>query len=273
MDKFFADRCTHLAAMVAYYALLSLMPLLFLALAVTGWLGRPEEGSTLIRDLSRVVPGESLDSLVRVVQSLQRNATELGIIGAVGLLWGSLGFLSALESALNMIYGVPNRPFVRQKVTVFILVGAGLVAVLASLIVSTTAHAFLARHLSPGASLGPWRVVLTVLTSTVVTFGFLYVVYKVVPNTELTSREVLPGAICATVLFQASFEVLPLYLRYAGTDPVLKTFGGAVLLLVWFYVMGNILLLGAEVNWWLSHGQEQEETGAALADEEALGHA
>ncbi len=136
--------------MVAYYALLSLMPLLFLALAVTGWLGRPEEGSTLIRDLSRVVPGESLDSLVRVVRSLQRNATELGIIGAVGLLWGALGFLSALESALNMIYGVPNRPFVRQKVTVFILVGAGLVAVLASLIVSTTAHAFLARHLSPG---------------------------------------------------------------------------------------------------------------------------
>jgi membrane protein len=273
VDKFFADRCTHLAAMVAYYALLSLMPLLFLALAVTGWLGRPEEGSTLIRDLSRVVPGESLDSLVRVVRSLQRNATELGIIGAVGLLWGALGFLSALESALNMIYGVPNRPFVRQKVTVFILVGAGLVAVLASLIVSATAHAFLARHLSPGASLGPWRVVLTVLTSTVVTFGFLFVVYKVVPNTELTSREVLPGAICATVLFQASFEVLPLYLRYAGTDPVLKTFGGAVLLLVWFYVMGNILLLGAEINWWLSHGQEREETAAGLTEEEALGHA
>src|SRR6478672_4330791 len=66
--NFFADRCTHLAAMVAYYALLSLLPLLAIALALIGEFGRPDEGSTLIHELSRIFPGTSVDTLVELVK-------------------------------------------------------------------------------------------------------------------------------------------------------------------------------------------------------------
>jgi membrane protein len=271
--NFFADRCTHLAAMVAYYALLSLLPLLFLAFSLIGLAGRPDEGSFLIQQIQHVMPGQSVASIVTLARTLQRNSTELGVIGAVGLIWGALGFLSALESALNIVYDVPNRRFVRQKLMIFSFVGAGLVAMLLSLVVATTAHAFFEQHGSGIFAVNVGRFVLALIGSAAVTFGFLLVVYRYLPNTPVSVREVLPGTVLAAILMQASFQVLPLYLRYSGTLPALRVFGGAVVLLVWLFLMGNILLLGAEVNWWVGRGRPLAE--AALAgehqDEEGLG--
>src|SRR3954469_12536051 len=273
--NFFSDRCTHLAAMVAYYALLSLLPLLFLAFSLIGLAGRPDEGSFLIEQIQRVMPGQSVESIVTLARSLQRNSAELGVIGAIGLLWGALGFLSSLESALNIIYDVPNRRFVRSKLTVFGFVGAGLVAMLLSLVIATTAHAFLERHGSGIFAVSVGRFTLALAGSAAITFGFLFVVYRYLPNTPVTTREVLPGTVLATVLMQASFQVLPLYLRYSGTLPALRVFGGAVVLLVWLFLMGNILLLGAEVNWWVGRGRPLAEAALAgeLEPEEGLGNA
>ncbi len=269
--NFFADRCTHLAAMVAYYALLSLFPLLAIALAAIGAFGRPDEGSTLIHELSKIFPGTSVDSLVNIVRSLQRNATELGIIGAASLVWTSLGFLSALESALNIIYGVPNRPFVRQKLFVFALVGSGLALVLVLLVAATTAQTFLDEHASGLLQQPVWRIASALLISTGVTFGFTFAVYRLLPNTQITAREVLPGAVAATILLQMSFAVLPVYLNVAETLPALKAFGGIVLLLTWLYLMGNIVMLGAELNWWFGRGRRLVVEERVREDEE-LGH-
>jgi membrane protein len=269
--NFFADRCTHLAAMVAYYALLSLLPLLAIALALIGAFGRPDEGSTLIHELSKIFPGTSVDNLVQIVNALRRNATELGIIGGASLVWTSLGFLSALESALNMVYGVPNRPFVRQKLFVFMLVGSGLALVLVSLIAATTAQTFLDAHASGLLQEEVWQIASTLAISTAVTFGFTFAVYRLLPNTAVTSREVLPGAIAATILLQLSFAILPVYLNVAKTLPALKAFGGIVLLLTWLYLMGNIVMLGAELNWWFGRGRRLVVEERVREDEE-LGH-
>jgi uncharacterized BrkB/YihY/UPF0761 family membrane protein len=57
LAKFFADRGTHLAAMIAYFALLSFVPLLFLALSLLGLAGRFDESSFLIHELERAFPG------------------------------------------------------------------------------------------------------------------------------------------------------------------------------------------------------------------------
>jgi membrane protein len=269
--NFFADRCTHLAAMVAYYALLSLLPLLAIALALIGVFGSPDEGSTLIHEMSRVFPGTSVDTLVKIVKGLQRNATELGIIGGASLIWTSLGFLSALESALNIIYGLPNRPFVRQKLLVFTLVGGGLVLVLVSLIVATTAQTFLDEHASGLLKQPVWQIASALVISTTITFGFTFTVYRLLPNTPIRSREALPGAILTTILLQLSFAVLPIYLNVAQTLPALKASGGIVLLLTWLYLMGNIVMLGAELNWWYGRGRPLVVEAHAREDEE-LGH-
>jgi len=60
---------------------------------------------------------------------------------------------------------------------------------------------------------------------------------------------VLPGAIVATVGLEASFQVLPLYIGLSKHVPAAQAFGGPVLLLIWLYVMANVIVFGSEVNW------------------------
>ena len=70
--KFFADRGTHLAAMIAYFALLSFVPLLFLALALLGLSGRADESSYFVTELKKIFPGASIASIVAVIRTIQR---------------------------------------------------------------------------------------------------------------------------------------------------------------------------------------------------------
>ena len=133
--KFFADRGTHLAAMVAYFALLSFVPLVFLALALFGLTGRADAGDFFVHELKRAFPGTSLGSIITLVRKVQNNAAALGIIGGVGLLWSSLSLFSALESALNIVYGLPNRRFLHGKGIAAALMASVLVTLFVSLVV------------------------------------------------------------------------------------------------------------------------------------------
>ncbi len=71
--------------------------------------------SYLIRELAHILPGQSARDLLNTVRAIQHDAGTLGVLGFIGLVWGTLGFYSALESALNIVYGVQNRTFLRQK--------------------------------------------------------------------------------------------------------------------------------------------------------------
>src|SRR5919204_5138849 len=115
ITKFVQDRGPHLAAMVAYYALPSLVPFLFLALSLLGLFGQISASSYLIRELGHILPGQSTDDLLRPMRSIQRNAGAIGVIGLLGIVWASLGFYSALEAALNIVFRVQNRAFLHQK--------------------------------------------------------------------------------------------------------------------------------------------------------------
>src|SRR5207249_9770422 len=88
-------------------------------------------------------------------------------------------------------------------------------------------------------------------------FGFLVSCYYFLTNEDLTVREVLPGSIVAAALLEGTFQVLPLYQRYADLNPGLRAFGAPAILLVWLYVMANVIVLGAELNWWRSRRADQ----------------
>jgi uncharacterized BrkB/YihY/UPF0761 family membrane protein len=63
--------------------------------------------------------------------------------------------------------------------------------------------------------------------------------------------------VVGTVAFQLSFQALPLYLGFSESQPALKAFNGLVVLLVWLFLMSNVLLLGAQVNHWYGRGRPQ----------------
>ncbi len=264
LSKFLADRGTHLAAMIAYFALLSFVPLLFLALSLIALAGQQSESSYLIEELRRSFPASSVDRLVTVVHSIQEQATSLSIIGGIGLLWAALGFFSVLESAFNIVYGLPNRSFVRQKLFVLVLVAGSLAVLFVALIVASVG---VKLTKDAGVAGGVLSYVYALAVSTALIFGFLWTLYNLLTNAALTWRETLPGAVIAALLLQASFQILPVFVRLtAGELVALQAFGGLALLLFWLYLMANILVLGAEVNWWLTRGRAQ-----AAAAEEGVG--
>src|SRR5881396_2995034 len=146
--KFFTDRGTHLAAMIAYFALLSFVPLLFLSLALLSTAGQANEGSFFIRELHRTFPSTSLDSLLRAVRAIRENATALGIVGGAFLIWSSLSLFSVLESAFNIVYGRPNRPFLRGKALATLMMVFVLVSMFVGLLIGSIGYDLLKAHAS-----------------------------------------------------------------------------------------------------------------------------
>ena len=178
LGKYLADRGPHLAAMVAYYALLSLFPFLFLILSVLGLFGRVSESSYLINELQHILPGQSAEELINLVHSVQNNAGTFFAIGLIGMIWSALGFYSALESALNIIFRVSNRGFVRGKWTSFILVAGSLAVLFSSLLIATLASGWLHRHGPSWTTEGIVPYLISVMFSTVGSFVFLVIVYR-----------------------------------------------------------------------------------------------
>jgi membrane protein len=258
VGKFLADRGTHLAAMIAYFALLSFVPLLFLALSLIALAGEQSESSYLVEELKRAFPASSVDSLLEVVREVQDRATALTIVGAVGLFWGALGFFSVLESAFNIVYGLPNRPFLRQKLLVLVLVAVALVVLFLALVASSVGVDLIRNAGVAGDVLS---YVYALAFSTALVLAFVWGSYRLLTNSrpDLTWRETLPGAVFAAVFLQASFQVLPIFVRATGELYALQAFGGFVFLLFWLYLMANILVFGAEVNWWLARGRRLAE--------------
>jgi membrane protein len=259
LQKFFADRGPHLAAMIAYFALLSFVPLTFLSLSLLGLTGRADESSFLVREIKKTLPGTPIDRIIDLVHSVQDNAATLGIIGGLALLWASLSLFSVLESAFNIVYGRSNRSFLHGKARALLLMVGSLVTLFVALLAGSLGVAALQEYAAGFISNAGIAYALSIGVSLIGVFLFLVSCYYFLTNEDLSVREVLPGAIFASILLEATFQVLPLYQRYADLNPALRAFGAPAILLVWFYVMSNVIVLGAEINWWRARRAEQRE--------------
>jgi membrane protein len=253
-SRFFDERGTHLAAMVAYFALMSFVPLVFLALSILGFLDQADSSSALVTYLEDIFPEQSVESIVEVVDAVQRNATTLSVVGAVALLWSSVSLFSALESALNILYGLPNRPFLRGKGLATVYMSSALVVLFTGLTVGTFGYDLLRRYATDVVSNQWVALALTVLTSGAALFLFLLSAYHRLPNAHLSWREVLPGAILVSVSMAATIQLLPLFLFVTSDIVALQALGTTFLLLVSLYVMAIMIVFGGALNYVLAYG-------------------
>src|SRR5207244_2536947 len=115
----------------------------------------------------------SVSAIVKAVQSVQRNAATLGIIGGVALLWTSLSFFSVLESAFNIVYGRPNRPFLRGKGLAVLMLIALLVTLFVGLRVASVGFDVLKRDAPGIAGRRAVAYLLSLVVSLAAGFGLL----------------------------------------------------------------------------------------------------
>lgn len=266
-DRFFVERGTHLAAMVAYFALMSFVPLVFLALSILGFLDQADSSSALVGYLEEVFPERSVESIVDVVDAVQKNATTLSVVGAVALLWSSVSLFSALESAFNIMYGRPNRPFLRGKALATVYMSGALVVLFVGLTIGGFGYDLLRRYATDVISNHLVALALTVALSALTLFGFLVSAYHRLPNARLTWREVLPGAILVAFAMEATLQILPLFVFMTSELVALQALGTTFLLLVSLYVMAIMIVFGATLNYVLAYGV----TGRAVVPKQGGG--
>ncbi|HEY0514067.1 MAG TPA: YihY/virulence factor BrkB family protein [Thermoanaerobaculia bacterium] len=249
------DGALDLGAALAYYAIFSLAPLLLIVIAVAGlvWGEKAVQGQ-LVAQLQGLV-GEQGG---QAIQTMIANAGKHGsgvlatVVGLVTILFGATGVFVELQTSLNRIWNVEPRPgagiwsFVRTRLLSFgMILGIGFL-LLVSLVVATavTAVAAWATNLLPAA-----KVLVEGLTF-VVSFGLITLlfamIFKVLPDVEISWRDVWIGAAATALLFTLGKFLIGLYLAKSSVASTYGAAGSLVIVLLWIYYSSQILFLGAE---------------------------
>ncbi len=249
------DHAARLAAALAFYTVLSLAPLLVLAVAVAGFFfGEDAARGQIAGQLAGIV-GEQAG---KGIQTLLQHANEPeggtfgSILGIVVLIFGASGVFGELQSALNEIWEVEPRPgrgilgFLRDRVFSFSLVLGVAFLLLVSLVISAVLSAmgkFFSTTLPGGEVL--WQLLNVGISFAVITSLFA-VLLRVVPDIKVPWRGIWPGAAVTALLFTIGKFALGMYLGRASVASPYGAAGSVVVLVIWVYYAAQIVFLGAE---------------------------
>ena len=255
---FYDDQCTHHAAALTYYSLMSLFPAALVALSLLGLLGQYPGTYNAILDYARdVAPMSVIDPLDRslrnALQSKGTAATALALSTVIAL-YGTTGALEAARRALNVIYGVESgRSFLQRKATDIVSTFVLLALVLVSL-VGVFVGGRLARDLLGFAGLGQtavdiWKLVRWPAAVLAAMLAFAYT-YWITPDRENRSfRWITPGAVVGVTIWLAASIGFSAYISSIGdVGAVYGTFAAAIVLVGWLWLTNVAMLFGAEVN-------------------------
>lgn len=246
------DNCTHLAAGVAYYAFFSIFPLILGLIALSSFLLQSAEArDAMIAGITQLLPGTA-DVVRRNIDLVLRQRGTIGLFATITLLWSAKSVFAAIATAVNLAWNVKEtRPFLRRTALELGMVFAVGFFLLASFGVSALFQ-FLRRLEIPVQGTRPiggdiWSVLVLLLPIALSVIAF-FLVYRFVPNIEVTSHDVWPGAITAGVLFAAAQNVFLLYTTVlADYELVYGSLAAVITLLFWAWISAVILLFGAEI--------------------------
>lgn len=253
------------AAGLALYALLAVFPGLAAVLSVYGMLASPEQVANQVQALSQALPQQAAEILRQQLAGLaseQSGALGAGAAGGFLLaLWSARKGMAALMTATNIAYAEDEeRGFIKL---IAVSLGFTLAAVVAFVVFLLIVVALpVAMHLL-GFEAGV-QVVTAVLRWALlwvlVVLG-LGVLYRYGPDRPKPRwRWVSPGSAIAATLWMAASVGFALYVRNFGSyNETYGALGGVVVLLMWFYLSGFIVVLGAEINAHLERQPAAEE--------------
>jgi len=251
--SFYDDQGTHHAAALTYYALMSLFPLLLLAVSLLGLLGEfPGTYDSIIHYLRGVVPATTLaplDAAVRAALKSKGTAVAALAVGALVALYGATGYLEAARRALNVVFDAHHgRSFVRRKLTDIASTVVLLALVLATVVLMFAGVGVVRDLFGPSAA-AVWRIARwpAALITALLVFSFLYFV---TPDVEQRAfRWITPGAVVGVTLWLLASAAFSLFIaHFSSFNVTYGSFAAAIILLIWLWLTNVALVFGAEVN-------------------------
>ena len=265
-------RALVVAAALSFYFLLSLVPLLIVFSSLLAYLPIPNVFDQLLDLMATVVPPSAMALVEKIMVSvLTPHGRGLLSAGVLGYLWSSSGGYSAVIEALDIAYGVEvSRPWWRDRLRALALTlttGALISASLVLLVLGANFGRFLVLVFPVPEAFGhTWPLLRLALTFTTFLAAIL-LMYVFGPNTRVTLRSALPGAVLAVLGWFVGSSGFTFYLRhFAQYDVTYGSMGAVIVLMLWFYLIAAAMLLGAEVNALLAKAKAQRESRSAPAE-------
>jgi membrane protein len=249
-----SSRAYTVAAALAFYFFMALIPLLLLVSALIKALPIPNLFQSLLNLMAQLVPSYAWGFVEQIVIGiLGPSSLKLFSFGIIGYLWAASGGFSSLIEALDIAYDVKHsrswwRDRLRGLILIFTSGGLASVSLLAYIVGPRFGH-FLSQYflLPPGVE-PLWTILRPIIVFVTFVAG-LEIIYYLGPNLRHSFVSTLPGAILAIAAWFLGSRVLSYYLSHLSNfNATYGSLGALIGLMLWFYLTALAILLGAELN-------------------------
>jgi membrane protein len=253
------DNSLGMAAQLAYYFFFALFPSLLFLIALASYFPIERLVDDMVRMLGGFVPPEALtiitDQIVKISQGEQGGLLTLGVLLAI---WSSSAAMTAIIDTLNRAYDIEEtRPWWKVRLTAIALtVGVSLFILIsfALILVGPTLVQRVAETTGLGqAFVWTWMILQWPLVFTLVSVG-IAIIYYFAPDADQDWVWLTPGSILATTLWLIASLGFKYYVASMGSyTATYGALGAVMILLLWFYLSGLVILIGAEMNAEIEH--------------------
>lgn len=261
--RFFTDGVGRSGAELAYFFLLSFFPLMIFASLLIGTFNI--NINTVQSLLKGVIPSDVLNIALNYISyftELQMDG--LMYVGLGAALWSASRAVSSLSVAVNRAYRIEDgRNFIVQFLINIGFSAAMLVSIVLTIVILILGRGVL-QYISKIVDIGSVQInawhILRFVPITLLFFCILLFLYSVVPNKRIAFRQVIPGAIAAAISWLVTSIGFSFYVENMARYSLLYgSIGAVIVLMLWLYLTGVILIMGAELNHVLYIVREQQD--------------
>jgi membrane protein len=253
------DDALGLAAQLAYYFFLALFPAILCVIALASFLPLHNFTDDVVSSMGRFAPQEMLviikEQMIRLADGNDGGILSLGLLGA---LWSSSAAMIAMIGAMNRAYDIEeSRPWWKLRITgILLTIGLAVFIVLAfGLVIAGPQFAdWLAGRFGFGAVfVWMWKVLQWPVAFALVVTG-IGLVYYFAPDAEQDWAWITPGAVIAATLWLIGSLAFRYYVvNFGSYEATYGAITGVILLMLWFYLSGVVLIVGAEASAEIEH--------------------
>jgi membrane protein len=254
-----ADNGLGLAAQLAYYFFLALFPALLFLIALASVFASTSLVGRVMDVLGGAVPPDVVNIIRdQLLEIIRRDSSGLLTFGAAAALWSSSAAMVALIDALNRAYDVEEgRPWWRQRLTAIVLTVGTAAFILVSItlvVLGPELAGFVARRVGLGSAFQwTWTIVQWPLVFALVATAFA-LIYYFAPDVEQDFIWITPGSLLATMLWIAGSLGFRIYVvNFGSYNETYGAVGSVMVLLLWLYISGLVIVAGAELNAEIEH--------------------